>query len=481
MAEVAEEAAHSRVLAGVVYPSDARAGLELGRAVAARVIAYLQLDETTYADTVPVGPGLWQGKDPIGVNELRRWKPLVLASASQFRPGPPPAPDSPERAAEIAGHERQGPLLAVRAVRGARPALPVERRGRPPTGRSRARTHCAVSRARVRAGLRRALRGLDCVARCEVPLLDDAPHPVRSEPDDRASDPELPDLRVERGDPRHGPRTRARPSVSTRGPPLPGLGTGVRSVTTLGGDPLPERPGGGLGDRPPRRRRHSGGHRIRTVSAALDPQARATSSVGSFQSRDGGYFSAGYHNTDRHSPRAWTHRGKDPDFRVFTVSLPRPAPLTPYASKNSRCSRASTGSAPTPAAAARTLSRSSATRSVVRRHLVLAHSSHVRAHEYRHHRRQPEELVVDKSPISRNPMVSRPHRCRPRIITWLRSSRSYRVITISSLSSWSMRSAIGTSRCLSKEGHSRRAGVDTQGTGAGVIGAPAGEEVALSP
>jgi len=31
-----------------------------------------------------------------------RWKLFVLASASQFRPGPPPAPDSAERAAEIA-------------------------------------------------------------------------------------------------------------------------------------------------------------------------------------------------------------------------------------------------------------------------------------------------------------------------------------------------------------------------------------------
>ena len=70
----------------------------IGRAVAARVIAYLKLDETKYADTVPVGPGLWQGKDPIGAEELRRWKPFVLASVSQFRPGPPPAPDSPERA-----------------------------------------------------------------------------------------------------------------------------------------------------------------------------------------------------------------------------------------------------------------------------------------------------------------------------------------------------------------------------------------------
>jgi membrane-associated phospholipid phosphatase len=100
--EAAEEASRSRVLAGVVYPSDARAGLDLGRAVAARVIEYLKLDETKYADTVPVGPGLWQGKDPIGANELRRWKPLGLASVSQFRPGPPPAPDSPERAVESA-------------------------------------------------------------------------------------------------------------------------------------------------------------------------------------------------------------------------------------------------------------------------------------------------------------------------------------------------------------------------------------------
>jgi hypothetical protein len=31
-----------------------------------------------------------------------RWKTFVLTSASQFRPGPPPAHDSPERAAEVA-------------------------------------------------------------------------------------------------------------------------------------------------------------------------------------------------------------------------------------------------------------------------------------------------------------------------------------------------------------------------------------------
>jgi membrane-associated phospholipid phosphatase len=97
----AEEAARSRVLAGVVYPSDTRAGLDLGRAVAARVIEHLKLDDTKWAGTVPVGPGLWTGSNPGGIDDVR-WKPLVLSSANQFRPGPPPAPDSAERAAELA-------------------------------------------------------------------------------------------------------------------------------------------------------------------------------------------------------------------------------------------------------------------------------------------------------------------------------------------------------------------------------------------
>jgi membrane-associated phospholipid phosphatase len=100
-AEAAEEAAQSRVIAGVVYPSDTRAGLELGRAVAVRVIEYLKPDETKWAGTVPVGPGLWTGSNPGGVDDVR-WKLFVLSSASQFRPGPPPAPESAERAAEVA-------------------------------------------------------------------------------------------------------------------------------------------------------------------------------------------------------------------------------------------------------------------------------------------------------------------------------------------------------------------------------------------
>jgi membrane-associated phospholipid phosphatase len=100
--EAAEDAARSRVLAGAVYPSDATAGLALGRAVAARVIDYLKADGTKkWAGVVPTGPGLWTGSQPGGVGDIY-WKPFVLTSASQFRAAPPPAPDSPQRAAELA-------------------------------------------------------------------------------------------------------------------------------------------------------------------------------------------------------------------------------------------------------------------------------------------------------------------------------------------------------------------------------------------
>ena len=100
-ADAAEEVARSRVMAGVAYPSDTRAGLDLGKAVAARVIEHLKMDGKKWEGAVPVGPGLWVGSNPGGVDDVG-WKPFVLSSANQFRPGPPPAPDSPERAAETA-------------------------------------------------------------------------------------------------------------------------------------------------------------------------------------------------------------------------------------------------------------------------------------------------------------------------------------------------------------------------------------------
>jgi hypothetical protein len=100
---MAQEAAQSRVIAGVQYPSDARAGLELGRAVAARVIEYGRSDnsDAKWTGTVPTGPGIWTGTNPVGVAELL-WKPWTLPSTDQFRLPPPPAHDSEQRAAEVA-------------------------------------------------------------------------------------------------------------------------------------------------------------------------------------------------------------------------------------------------------------------------------------------------------------------------------------------------------------------------------------------
>ena len=100
---MAEEAGQSRVLAGVQFPSDVTAGLELGRQVGALAAARSDLDDLTavWDGQVPVGPGLWTGMNPPGVVE-RNWKPFILPSADALRPPPPPAPDSEERATEIA-------------------------------------------------------------------------------------------------------------------------------------------------------------------------------------------------------------------------------------------------------------------------------------------------------------------------------------------------------------------------------------------
>jgi hypothetical protein len=99
--EAAEDAARSRVQAGVAFPSDTRAGLQLGRAVGARVVEHMKTDGQKWAGTIPTGPGLWKGTNPGGIDELR-WKTIMLTSASQFRAKEPPAPDSAERAAEVA-------------------------------------------------------------------------------------------------------------------------------------------------------------------------------------------------------------------------------------------------------------------------------------------------------------------------------------------------------------------------------------------
>jgi membrane-associated phospholipid phosphatase len=102
-ADQADEANRSRLMAGVQYPSDIAAGQELGRAVAALVIDWAQHDgsDAQWAGSIPSEPGHWTGTNPI-FPLAGTWKTWALASGSELRPGPPPAYDSPQEAAELA-------------------------------------------------------------------------------------------------------------------------------------------------------------------------------------------------------------------------------------------------------------------------------------------------------------------------------------------------------------------------------------------
>ena len=109
---LAEEAGRSRLFAGVHYPSDVSAGLELGRAVGRRVAEHAAADgfNIPWTGTVPTGPGMWIGANPVFAN-APGWKPFVLSSANEFRPGPPPAHDSPQTLAELAAMKTPQPFL----------------------------------------------------------------------------------------------------------------------------------------------------------------------------------------------------------------------------------------------------------------------------------------------------------------------------------------------------------------------------------
>lgn len=93
---MAEEAADSRVAAGVNYPSDVEAGLALGRAVADKVIARAKADgsDRPWDGKRPHGRGFWEpppGSTALPVQPLAgTWKTWVMSSGSQFRAPPPP-------------------------------------------------------------------------------------------------------------------------------------------------------------------------------------------------------------------------------------------------------------------------------------------------------------------------------------------------------------------------------------------------------
>jgi PAP2 superfamily len=99
----AEEAMHTREMAGLEFPSDIAAGRNIGAAAAKAAIARAKSDgsDQKWTGTVPTGPGKWQGKDPVNP-AIATWKTWVLAKPDALRPPPPPAWDSPELKAQLA-------------------------------------------------------------------------------------------------------------------------------------------------------------------------------------------------------------------------------------------------------------------------------------------------------------------------------------------------------------------------------------------
>jgi hypothetical protein len=99
----ADESARSRLEAGVAYPSDVSAGLDLGREVGERAVARGRADgsDAVWTGSVPKDPGKWSGRNPIDPL-VGTWATWTLSEPSQFRPGPPPGLDSEQMARDLA-------------------------------------------------------------------------------------------------------------------------------------------------------------------------------------------------------------------------------------------------------------------------------------------------------------------------------------------------------------------------------------------
>src|SRR5205823_4709816 len=100
---LAEEASRTRLSAGLEYPSDYSAGLDLGRRVAAQVIAKArgEGDDAVWNGTGRTGACMWVGTTPGGVT-APNWRTSVLTPPSEFRPPAPPSCTSPEIQAQLA-------------------------------------------------------------------------------------------------------------------------------------------------------------------------------------------------------------------------------------------------------------------------------------------------------------------------------------------------------------------------------------------
>jgi len=91
VADMAGQAARSRVVAGAAFPSDVIAGMDLGNMVGRAVIEYATTDgsDRSTAQSFPPGDGVWGSNTPVAPT-AGQWRPWVLGAANEFRPAAPP-------------------------------------------------------------------------------------------------------------------------------------------------------------------------------------------------------------------------------------------------------------------------------------------------------------------------------------------------------------------------------------------------------
>jgi membrane-associated phospholipid phosphatase len=116
---MAAEIGQTRRVMGANYRSDVDAGAALGQLVAQKALARAATDgsDAKWTGTVPTGPGLWTGTNPLEPLQ-GTWKPWLMTRGDQFRPGPPPTFGSAEFLDELALVKRlsSNPTPSQRAI-----------------------------------------------------------------------------------------------------------------------------------------------------------------------------------------------------------------------------------------------------------------------------------------------------------------------------------------------------------------------------
>lgn len=89
--KLARQAMDSRVAAGVAFPSDTKAGFELGMRIAEEEIERTRdfVCKEAWDGKIPEGPQYWRGRFTL-LPMSGKNKTAVLSGSGEFRPGPPP-------------------------------------------------------------------------------------------------------------------------------------------------------------------------------------------------------------------------------------------------------------------------------------------------------------------------------------------------------------------------------------------------------